>query len=189
MADRGVRTANAPAGARRCPSRCRRIVRTMMRTGRDGYACAQAIRLTAGSAATPAARCRNLRRERFIGASQRVRCRRIRARPSLTTQRSRMLNPSFGYEIRTAKHNTCLILRGRWLGAIDHAPSPKALHEQATTHQLPHSRAQILTFTNLTDCFAITTSHRCSTCCLTFRDAVTCHPPRSLEDFRSRHNP
>src|SRR5262249_43828031 len=32
---------------------------TMMRTGRDGYACAQAIGDAAGSAAAPAARCRN----------------------------------------------------------------------------------------------------------------------------------
>src|SRR5262245_61901348 len=35
---------------------------TTMRTGREGRSCARAIRDTHGSAATPAARCRNLRR-------------------------------------------------------------------------------------------------------------------------------
>src|SRR6516164_11185845 len=39
---------------------------TIKRTGRDGYACAHAIRETAGSAAAPAARCRNCRRGSFI---------------------------------------------------------------------------------------------------------------------------
>src|SRR6476646_7470819 len=39
-----------------------------MRTGRDGYACAQAKRETAGSAAAPAASCKNLRRGSFMGA-------------------------------------------------------------------------------------------------------------------------
>src|SRR5438552_9139352 len=39
---------------------------TTMRTARVGYACALAIRETAGSAAAPAARCRNCRRGSFI---------------------------------------------------------------------------------------------------------------------------
>src|SRR4029077_7066861 len=39
---------------------------TMIFTGRAGYACALAMRDTTGSAAAPAARCRNLRRESFI---------------------------------------------------------------------------------------------------------------------------
>src|SRR5262245_49521260 len=39
---------------------------TMMRTGRLGYACAQANREMAGSAAAPAARCRKFRRGSFI---------------------------------------------------------------------------------------------------------------------------
>src|SRR5262245_45944547 len=39
---------------------------TMMRTGRVGYACAQANREMAGSAAAPAARCRKFRRGSFI---------------------------------------------------------------------------------------------------------------------------
>src|SRR5262249_46258441 len=38
---------------------------TMMRTGRAGKACAQAIREAAGSAAAPAARCRKFRRGSF----------------------------------------------------------------------------------------------------------------------------
>jgi hypothetical protein len=36
------------------------------KTGRDGYACARAIRETTGSAATPAAKCRNCRRCSFM---------------------------------------------------------------------------------------------------------------------------
>src|SRR5262245_31712285 len=39
---------------------------TIIRTGRDGYACAHAIRDTAGSAATPAPSCRKLLRGSFI---------------------------------------------------------------------------------------------------------------------------
>src|SRR5262245_36309481 len=39
---------------------------TIMRTGRDGKVCSHAIRDTAGSAAAPAARCRNCRRGSFI---------------------------------------------------------------------------------------------------------------------------
>src|SRR5208282_1511005 len=39
---------------------------TIMRTVRVGYACAHAIRDTVGSAAGPAARCRNRRRGIFI---------------------------------------------------------------------------------------------------------------------------
>src|SRR5262249_8374764 len=39
---------------------------TITRTGREGYACARAVRETAGSAAAPAARCRNRRRGSFI---------------------------------------------------------------------------------------------------------------------------
>jgi hypothetical protein len=41
-----------------------------VRTGRDGYACAQPLRPAAGSAATPAAKGKNLRRESFIVSSQ-----------------------------------------------------------------------------------------------------------------------
>src|SRR5450631_441387 len=39
---------------------------TMMRTGRVGYACARAMHDMVGSAAAPAARCRNWRRGIFI---------------------------------------------------------------------------------------------------------------------------
>src|SRR5262245_11477055 len=39
---------------------------TITRTGREGYACARAVRDTAGRAAAPAARCRNRRRGSFI---------------------------------------------------------------------------------------------------------------------------
>src|SRR6266702_5520560 len=39
---------------------------TTMRTGRVGQACDHAIRDTAGSAAAPAARCKNFRRGSFI---------------------------------------------------------------------------------------------------------------------------
>src|SRR5215510_2293999 len=39
---------------------------TTMRTGRDGYACAQAMRPAAGPAAAPPAKCRNRRRASFI---------------------------------------------------------------------------------------------------------------------------
>src|SRR5262245_47004747 len=39
---------------------------TIKRTGRVGYACAPATRERAGTAAAPAARCRNLRRGSFI---------------------------------------------------------------------------------------------------------------------------
>jgi hypothetical protein len=39
---------------------------TIKRTGFVGYACARAIRDTAGSATAPAARCRNRRRGIFI---------------------------------------------------------------------------------------------------------------------------
>src|SRR5215475_11426991 len=39
---------------------------TMMVTGRDGYACAQAKREPVGSAAAPAARCRKFRRGSFM---------------------------------------------------------------------------------------------------------------------------
>src|SRR5262245_28059224 len=38
--------------------------------GRDGYACASAIRDTAGSAAAPATRCRNLRRGNRMASSR-----------------------------------------------------------------------------------------------------------------------
>jgi hypothetical protein len=44
----------------------------MMRTGRDGYACAEAKREKPGSAAAPAARCKNWRRGSFIVASPAV---------------------------------------------------------------------------------------------------------------------
>src|SRR4029453_14890873 len=39
---------------------------TIRRTGRDGYACALADPNTIGSAAAPAARCKNCRRGKFI---------------------------------------------------------------------------------------------------------------------------
>src|SRR5262245_24394048 len=42
---------------------------TTKRTGRVGYACALAIRDTVGSAAAPAARCRNVRRGSFNSTS------------------------------------------------------------------------------------------------------------------------
>src|SRR5215471_3894439 len=41
---------------------------TTMRTGRVGYACAQAMRDAAGSAAAPAARCRKVRRGSFMAS-------------------------------------------------------------------------------------------------------------------------
>jgi len=40
-----------------------------MRTGRDGYVCAEANRDTAGKAAAVAARCKKLRRANFIDFS------------------------------------------------------------------------------------------------------------------------
>src|SRR5262245_25910300 len=42
---------------------------TMMRTGRDGYGCALATRVTVGSAVAAAARCIKFRREGFIAAT------------------------------------------------------------------------------------------------------------------------
>src|SRR5262249_22403986 len=51
-----ARVSNAPPGGNG----------TTSRIGRVGYACAQAMRETAGSAAAPAARCKNLRRGSFI---------------------------------------------------------------------------------------------------------------------------
>src|SRR5262245_4013461 len=51
-----ARMSGAPAGP----------VGAMMRTGREGYACAPAIRESTGSAAAPAARCRRLLRGSFI---------------------------------------------------------------------------------------------------------------------------
>src|SRR5262245_65611967 len=47
---------------------------TIKRTGRVGYACAHAIRDRAGSAAAPAARCRNVRRGSFISIPPSVVC-------------------------------------------------------------------------------------------------------------------
>src|SRR5262249_38003148 len=41
---------------------------TITRTGRVGYACAQPMRDTAGSAAAPAARCKNARRGSFMAS-------------------------------------------------------------------------------------------------------------------------
>src|ERR1700688_1175493 len=50
-----------------------------MRTGRDGYVCACARRDSVGSAAAPAAKCRNLRRGSFIKSSLRRRAKRVDA--------------------------------------------------------------------------------------------------------------
>ena len=44
---------------------------TMMRTGRDGQACARTMREAAGNAATPKARCRNVRRGSFMDSPSR----------------------------------------------------------------------------------------------------------------------
>src|SRR5713101_2554201 len=41
----------------------------IQRSGRDGYACALAIRDRAGRAAAPAARCRNCRRGSFMASA------------------------------------------------------------------------------------------------------------------------
>src|ERR1700688_1989058 len=51
-----------------------------MRTGRDGYVCACARRDSVGSAAAPAAKCRNLRRGSFTNSSLRRRAKRVDAR-------------------------------------------------------------------------------------------------------------
>jgi hypothetical protein len=72
---------------------------TTMRTGRDGYVCAHATCDTTGSAAAPAARCRNLRRGSFIGSFQR---RRAKTRSDASTQYVKSLMPADGTCAATA---------------------------------------------------------------------------------------
>src|SRR5262249_22199729 len=81
---------------------------TTMRTGRVGYACAQAMRDAAGSAAAPAARCRKVRRGSFMASLSERRDASFR----LDVGRPDHLAPLFGFLLKPPP-----VIRGRAAGA------------------------------------------------------------------------
>ena len=81
---------------------------TMIRTGRDGYACARAVPLTAGGAGNTGRQMQELAAGTFhCGPPKEFACPSNSRVQALTTQRIRMFITSFGYQ-HTKRQSTIL---------------------------------------------------------------------------------